>query len=294
MMADAADSNTGGQSGAPTVRRMVLGAQLRRLREAAEISRADAGYAIRASESKMSRIELGKVGFKDRDVADLLTVYGVNDDEERDVFLSMVKESNLPGWWHRYGDVIPTWFNDYVGLEESASRIQAFEHQFIPGLLQTEEYARAVVTHGNPDRATAEDERRIVLRMQRQRVLARPSAPRLWVVIDESVLHRPIGGRTVLRDQIDHLLRVSKLPHISLQVLTFAHSTNPAEGAFTLLRFAEAELPTAVYVEHLTGALYLDRLDEIEKYSRALDRLAVDAETPDNSRHLLTKMREEI
>lgn len=295
MIADAADANsTGGQSGAPTVRRMVLGAQLRRLREAAEISRADAGYAIRASESKMSRIELGKVGFKERDVADLLTVYGVNDDAERDVFLTMVKESNQPGWWHRYGDVIPGWFNDYVGLEESASRIQAFEHQFVPGLLQTEEYARAVITHGKPESANANDERRVGLRMKRQRTLARPSAPRLWFVIDESILHRPIGGRAVLRDQIDHLLQVTKQPHISLQVLTYEHSTNPAEGAFTLLRFAESELPTVAYVEHLCGALYLDRLDEIEKYSRALDRLAVDAETPENSRHFLAKIRQEV
>jgi transcriptional regulator with XRE-family HTH domain len=273
---------------------MVLGAQLRRLRDAAELSRADAAYAIRASESKMSRIEAGKVGLKERDVSDLLTLYGVNDPEEREGFLEMVKHSNQPGWWHRYNDVIPGWFNDYVGLEESASRIQAYEHQFVPGLLQTEDYARAVMTHGRPQIADEEIERRVALRRRRQRLLARPDAPRLWAVVDESVLHRPVGGPKVLKAQIDALLEATRMPHIALQVLTYERNTNAAEGAFTVLRFAESELPPIVYIEHLTGALYLDRLDEVEVYSRVLDRLAVDAETPDNSRQLLSKWRAEI
>lgn len=273
---------------------MVLGAQLRRLREAAEISRADAGYAIRASESKMSRLELGRVGFKARDVADLLTMYGVDSAVEREVFLDMVQQSNQPGWWHRYNDVIPNWFNDYVGLEESASRIQSYEHQFVPGLLQTEAYARAVMTHGRPDLADDEVERRVQLRLNRQKLLARQNAPKLWAVVDESALHRHIGGPEVIKGQINALIEAAKMPHISLQILTYDHTTNAAEGAFTLLRFAEEELPTIVYVEHLTGALYLDRPDEIEIYSRVHDTLAVDAETPENSRHLLQKMRAEV
>lgn len=282
------------QASAPTARRMVLGAQLRRLREAAELSRADAGFTIRASESKMSRLEAGKVGFKERDVADLLTTYGVNDTAEREVFLEMVKQSNQQGWWHRYNDVIPGWFNDFVGLEESASVIQSYEHQFVPGLLQTEDYARAVMTHGRPEHATDDIEQRIDVRRRRQRILARPGAPRLWVVLDESVLHRPLGGRGVLKAQIEAMLEATSLPHISVQILTYGRNTNAAEGAFTMLRFAERELPTLVYIEHLTGALYLDRLDEVETYGRVLDALAVDAETPEDSRQLLSKLRSDV
>lgn len=281
-------------SGAPTARRIVLGAQLRRLREAAGITRADAGYAIRSSESKMSRVELGRVGFKERDVADLLTMYGVHDEAERQTFLEMVKQSNEPGWWNRYNDLMPHWFQDYVGLEESASRIQTFELQFVPGLLQTQAYALAIASHGAPHLADEEIERRVALRMRRQKALARPDAPRLWAVVDESVLRRPIGSHRVLKDQIDNLLELTTLPHITLQVLPLTLGGYAAEGAFTMLRFAESELPDIVYIEHLTGALYLDKLDEIERYGRALDRLAVAAETPDRSRQLLAKLRAEL
>ncbi|MGH3520498.1 MAG: helix-turn-helix domain-containing protein [Haloechinothrix sp.] len=273
---------------------MVLGAQLRRLRESAGVTRAQAGYQIRGSESKMSRLELGRVSFKKRDVEDLLTMYGVHDPDERASFVEMVEQSNEPGWWHRYNDLIPNWFHDYVGLEESASRIQTYELQFVPGLLQTEGYARAIAGHGRPRQVDDEVERRVALRMRRQKVLLRPNAPRLWAVVDEAVLRRPIGGRKVLRAQIDLLLDLTALPHITLQVLPFEAGGYAAEGAFTLLRFAESELPNIVYIEHLTGALYLDKLDEIEQYGRALDRLAVDAETPDSSRQFLSKVRAEI
>jgi transcriptional regulator with XRE-family HTH domain len=268
---------------------MILGTQLRRLRERAELTRAEAGYSIRGSDSKISRLELGRVSFKERDVADLLTLYGVNDPFEREQFLSLVKQSNKPGWWHRYNDLMPKWFEDFVGLEEAAARIQTYELQFVPGLLQTEAYARAVASHGRPVAVNDDVERLVTLRM-----LVGPNAPRLWAVIDESVLHRPIGGRNTLLAQIDRLLELTTMPHISLQVLPYAMSGYAAEGAFTLLRFAEPELPNIAYVEHLAGALYLEKPDEIEVYSRALDRLAVDAETPDGSRQLLSKIRAEI
>ncbi|WP_018682161.1 helix-turn-helix domain-containing protein [Actinokineospora enzanensis] len=284
----------GGQSNGPTARRIVLGSQLRRLREACEISRADAGYHIRGSESKISRMELGRVGFKERDVADLLTLYGVHDEVERTQFLAMVKQSNEPGWWHRYSDLMPPWFNDYVGLEESAARIQTYELQFVPGLLQTEEYARMLAGHGRPELAKEETERRVALRMNRQKVLQRMDAPKLWAVIDESMLHRPIGGPRVLREQIDHLLEMTRLPNITLQVMPYPLSGYAAEGSFTMLRFTEPELPDLVYIEHLGGALFLDRVEEIERYSRVVDRLTVDAETPSRSRQLLSKRREEI
>jgi hypothetical protein len=282
------------QSGAPTARRIVLGAQLRRLREAADITRADAGYAIRGSDSKISRMELGRVGFKERDVADLLTMYGVGDPDERRVFLEMVRKSNERGWWHRYTGTMPSWFHDFVGLEESASLIQSFELQFVPGLLQTEAYIRAVISHGRPDLINASDERRVQLRLQRQKVLTRQGAPRLWAVVDESVLHRPIGGPRVQREQMDYLLELTRQSNITVQVLPYEQSGYAAEGAFSMLRFAEPSLPDVVYVEHLAGAMYLDRPEEIELYGRAIDRLAVDAETPDRSRQLRSKIRASI
>ncbi|MBB5154922.1 helix-turn-helix domain-containing protein [Saccharopolyspora phatthalungensis] len=280
----APDSATG--SG-PTARRLVLGSQLRRLREASGISREDAGYAIRGSGSKISRLELGRVGFKERDVADLLTLYGVVDDTERESFLDLVRRSNEPGWWYRFNDLMPSWFQDYVGLEESASRIQTYEVQFVPGLLQTEKYARAVSTQGRPDFPEDELDRRVRLRMQRQKLFTQPKAARLWAVIDESVLHRPIGGRDVLRQQIEFLLEATAMPTVTLQVLPFELGRSGAEGAFTILRFAEPELPDIVYLEHLCGALYLDKPDEVEVYSKVSHRLAVDAQTPEETRKTL-------
>jgi transcriptional regulator with XRE-family HTH domain len=282
------------RGGGPTVRRMILGTQLRRLRERADLSRAEAGYSIRGSESKISRLELGRVGFKERDVADLLTLYGVTDPTEREQFLALVQQSNQPGWWHRYNDLMPRWFEDFVGLEEAANRIQAYELQFVPGLLQTEDYARMVASHGRPEAANDDVERRVALRMRRQRMLSGPQAPKLWAVIDESVLYRPLGGSKVMRAQLDRMLELTALPHIAVQVVPYHKSGYAAEGAFTLLRFAEPELPNIAYVEHLAGALYLEKPDEIEAYSRALDRLAVDAETPERSRQLLSKRRAEL
>ncbi|MEO6086568.1 MAG: helix-turn-helix transcriptional regulator [Umezawaea sp.] len=280
-------------SSGPTALRIVLGAQLRRLREAAEISRADAGYSIRGSESKISRLELGRVGLKERDVADLLTMYGVTDQVDREQFLEMVKRSNQPGWWHRFNDLMPDWFQDYVGLEEAATRILTFELQFVPGLLQTEDYARAIASHGRPDSAGPDVDRRVGLRMSRQKILNRPSAPRLWAVVDESVLHRPVGGRQIMLAQFDHLLEMTRQPLVTLQVVPFALSGYAAEAPFTMLRFGEPELPDLVYIEHLAGALYLDKRDEVELYSRVFDRLTVDALTPDRTRQLLAKLRAE-
>jgi transcriptional regulator with XRE-family HTH domain len=282
------------QGTGPTVRRMILGTQLRRLRERAGLSRTEAGDSIRASDSKISRLELGRVGFKERDVTDLLTLYGVNDAEEREQLLRLAKQTNLPGWWHGYSDLMPKWFEDFVGLEEAANRIRTYELQFVPGLLQTEDYARALASHGDPKMVTDAVERRVALRMRRQKLLVGPESPRLWAVIDESVLHRPLGGAKVLKAQIDQLLELTALSHIALQVVPYSVSGYHAEGAFTLLSFAEPEVPNIAYIEHLSGALYLEKLDEIETYSRALDQLAVVGETPDRTRQLLMKRRAEI
>ncbi len=290
---DPTASHGAGQGG-PTARRIMLGARLRRLREAAEISRAEAGYAIRGSESKISRMELGRVSFKLRDVTDLLTMYGVTDLEEREAFLEMVKRSNEPGWWQPYTDLLADWFQDYLGLEESASRIQTYEQQFFPGLMQSENYARAIATRGWSELASQSAQRQVEVRMRRQALLARPNAPKLWAVIDESVLHRPIGGRRVMLAQIEHVLELSKRPNIRLQVVSYPRSGYDAEGSFTMLRFAEPELPDVVYIEHLRGALYLDKRSDTEMYGAVFDRLTVNAETPDHTQQLLTKARAEL
>lgn len=290
-----ATSGIAGQAGGgSTARRLVLGSQLRRLREASGISREEAGEAIRGSGSKISRMELGRVGFKERDVTDLLRLYGVDSDEEHKSFVDMVRLSNEPGWWNRYNDLMPTWFQDFVGLEESASRIQTYELQFVPGLLQTANYARAVAVGGRPDAPPDDIDRRVHLRMQRQQLLTGDGSPHLWAVIDESVLRRPIGGRAVLREQLQYLLEATSSPNVSLQVLPFELGRSGAEGAFTILRFGEPELPDVVYLEHMCGALYLDKADEVEQYSKASHRLAVDARTPEQTRDLLAQRLREL
>ena len=286
--------DTAQPAGGPTVLRRLLGAQLRRLRERQGITREEAGYAIRASGSKMSRLELGRVGFKERDVADLLTLYGVTDDTDRDTLLALAQDANSPGWWHRYGDVLPGWFETYVGLEEAAALVRTYEVQFIPGLLQTEEYARAVISLGNSASPPDEIEQRVSLRITRQKLLTRGDAPRLWAVVDEAALRRPIGGRDVMRGQIQRLIEATKLPGVILQVLPFRVGGHTAEaGAFTILRFPESDLPDVVYVEQLTSALYLDRRDDVDSYMEAMERLCVISAPPDNTAEILSRILQE-
>jgi hypothetical protein len=198
---------------------MLLGAHLRRLREAQGVSREDAGWEIRSSESKISRMELGRVGFKERDVLDLLALYRIDDAEERATLLARVREANAPGWWHSYSDVTPNWFQRYLGLEATAALIRTYEDQFVPGLLQTEDYARAVIPLGPGAAWQEEIARRVRLRLERQQVLTRPNPPKLWAVVDEAALRRPVGGARVMRDQLEALIGiVMKMPHVRLQV----------------------------------------------------------------------------
>jgi hypothetical protein len=272
----------GGSAGGPTVLRMLLGAHLRRLREERNISREAAGWEIRASESKISRLELGRVGFKERDVSDLLTLYGVADHEERAALLALARNANTPGWWHRFGDVLPNWFQSFVGLEAAAALLRTYELQYIPGLLQTEEYARAVILLSHSNKPLSEIDRRIKLRMARQQILTRPKdAPRLWVVIDEATLRRPIGGHKVMRGQLEALLEATRLPNVTIQVIPFSAGGHAATGgAFTILRFPDPDLPDVVYAEQLTSALYLDKREDVDEYAAAMDRLCIEAEPP--------------
>ena len=279
----------------PTVLRILLGSQLRRLRERRGITREDAGYTIRASGSKISRMELGRVSFKERDVTDLLTLYGVEDPGERDALVGLARQANSPGWWHKYSDVLPDWFQVFVGLEEAASLIRNYEIQFVPGLLQTADYARAVVRHGQPSASPEEVEHRVSLRMERQQVLAKPSAPRLWAVMDEAVLRRPIGGAGVMRGQLERLIEAAGQPDITLQVMPFGFGGHAAEaGSFIILRFPEADLPDVVYLEQLTSALYLDKREDSERYSEVMERLSVESEPPERTTDILNRILEEV
>ncbi|MEV5966465.1 helix-turn-helix transcriptional regulator [Kribbella sp. NPDC051952] len=256
----------------------MLGGQLRRMRESAGISRADAGWQIRASESKVSRMELGRVGFKERDVSDLLELYGMADEEERFRLMELARAANNPGWWSRYGDVMPSWFTNYVGLEVAATLIRTYEVMFVPGLLQTEDYARAVVQLGKSYQPDEEIDQRVDLRRNRQQILQRATPARLWVVIDESVLHRPVGGEEVLRAQIEHLMMWAEQPNITLQVMPFSSVGYPgAGGAFSILRFPEGDLPDIVYIEHAASALYLDKLEEVDEYVAIMEGLTISA-----------------
>jgi hypothetical protein len=280
----------------PTALRMMLGSHLRRLREDAGVSRTDAGWAIRSSESKISRLELGRVGFKVRDVEDLLSLYGVTEARERDRLLQLAREANDPGWWHRYGDVTPDWFDAYLGLEAAAELIRTYEIQFVPGLLQTADYARAVarLTPGN-ERAEDEVEKIVALRTRRQRVLDREPPLKLWAVIEESVLHRPIGGPEVLRNQLDALREAVNRPNITVQIIPLDSTGHAATGgAFSLLRFPQRDLPDIVYLEHLTSALYLDKRDDVETYTHALDYLSTTSPPPDQTATLLTTLRNQL
>lgn len=280
--------------GNPTVLRILLGSQLRRLREEKNLTREEAGYTIRASGSKMSRLELGRVSFKERDVADLLILYGVRDADQRDALLSLARQANEPGWWHRYSDVLPNWFHAYVGLEEAAARIRTYESHLVPGLLQTEDYARALIGGQSTMRPT-EVESRVRLRMDRQRLLTRTDPPRLWAVVDEAALRRQVGGPDVMREQLEHLVAVTKLPNVTLQVMPFHFGGHAAEGQpFVILRFAEPDLPDVVYIEQLTSALYLERREDVDHYAGVMDRLAVQAEEPDTSADFINGILTEI
>jgi hypothetical protein len=280
--------------GGPIARRMQLGAHLRRLRHAADITRDAAGWHIRGSESKISRMELGRVPLKERDVADLLTLYGVGDDD-RAGLLALAKQANAPGWWQQYGDAVPQRFLAYLGLEDAACQIRAYEIHSVPALLQTAEYARVVIQHRQVTASSAEVDRRIRLLRIRQQLLRRPDPPQLWAVLDEAVLRRGFGGRAVMRAQIQALIAATRLPCVHLQIVPFSQAAPPTAGfAFTILRFAERELSDVVYLEQLTGAQYLDKPAEVEHYAITMDRSCLMAAPPDHTVEILQNILEEF
>ncbi len=290
---EAPQSLFGPRSAGPTVQRLVLGGHLRRLREEAFITTEQAAAAIRGSHSKISRMEHGRVGFKERDIADLLTLYGVTSGDERQALLTLAREANTPGWWQGYSDILPHWVEPYFGLEAAASFIRNYELQFVPGLLQTEGYARALIRLGN---AATEDDvmRRAEARLSRQEILSRETPPRLWAVMDEGALRRSIGGKAVMREQIRHLIDMCDHPAVTLQILPFQIGAHPAMGGpFTILRFSEPDLRDVVYIEQLTSALYLDKPVEVDSYLEVMEQLCLQAEPVANTGRILKQIYSE-
>jgi transcriptional regulator with XRE-family HTH domain len=272
----------------PTVLRIALGAQLRRLRESSNLTTVQAAEAIRATHSKISRLERGRTAAKQRDVTDLLSLYGVTDDADREKLLTLTRQASAPGWWQPYSDILPKWLELYIGLEKAASIIRTYELQFVHGLMQTEDYTRAVILISNAHAPAEEVERRVSLRMQRQQLLTQPDAPELWAVLDEAALCRPPCSRKVMRAQLEHLLRIADLPNVTLQIVPFQVGPHAAAGGpFTILRFPEPDLPDVVYLEQLNSAVYLDQPDDVIDYVTVMDQLCVQAATDAASKDML-------
>ena len=291
---DGEEPDSGIPQAGGVILRLLLGTQLRRLREAAGVTPERAGYEIRASRSKISRMETGHVGFKARDVSDLLSLYGTTDEQVRARLLAMAHQSGRPDWWDQYSDILPGWFASYLGLESVSKTIRSFELQFVHGLFQTQDYARAITQLGHRSAPPEEIERRVGLRVRRQELLSRTDPPRIWSVMDEAVLRRPFGSPAVLRAQLHRLIEAAALPHVTLQVVPFARGGHAAaSGSFTVLRFGEPDLPDVVYIEQLTGAVYLDQRPDVEHYLEVADELSGEALTPVASRRFIEQVAKE-
>ncbi|WP_328563688.1 helix-turn-helix transcriptional regulator [Streptomyces coelicoflavus] len=279
---------------APTVGQVVLGRRLQELRETAGLKREEAAKVLRVAPATVRRMEMAEVALKIPYVQILLTAYGVASDEVA-AFVALAEEANQPGWWQRYHDVLPDWFSMYVSLEGAARIVRSYEPHFVPGLLQTEDYARSVLEAGTIGNAGGDAvERHVSLRMERQRLLERPDPPHLWVVMDETVLKRPVSihGR-VMREQLDKLLELAARDRVTLQVAEFEDGPHPGTYApFTLFRFAEPELPDMVFTEYLTGALYLDSRTEVSAHLEVLDHMTARAASTQRTEKILREYRE--
>ncbi|MDX6332432.1 MAG: hypothetical protein QOI83_4815 [Streptomycetaceae bacterium] len=282
----------GGGTNAPTVLRMILGRRLRDLRERAGVSLEGAAKALRVNSLTIRRMEKAEVGFKIPYVEKLLQTYGA-DKQETDEFIDLAEQANQPGWWHRYRDVLPGWFTAYVSLESDAQTLRTYEPHYVTGLLQTHAYARAILRAGFRNDSDEELERRVDLRLRRQSLLDRPDAPTLWVVMEEAVLHRLIGGAKVMREQIDRLLQATELPNVTIDMVPFTAGAHVGAFApFTYFRFDAPELPDVVYTELLSGSVYLDQRPDVVAHLEAHNRMSLLTSSSD-SKALLNRMRKE-
>lgn len=293
-MSTARGDGGGAEARGPTVHRVMLGAQLHQLRTRAGITPDQAGHEIRASRSKISRLENGRVGFKERDIEDLLTLYGVTDSGARDAIRQLARLANAPGWWAPYADVTADWFEEYLGLETAASVIRTFELQSVNGLFQTPEYARAVTLLGNSAAPAQEIDRRVALRIKRQDVLTGHNPPMVWSVMDEGVLRRPIGGQAVMRGQLERVLELSALRNVTFQVVPFGAGGHAgAGGSFSVLRF-DGDVPDVVYIEQLNSALYLDKLEAVDHYLEVMNNLCTKALPPSDTIEFIAELTREL
>jgi transcriptional regulator with XRE-family HTH domain len=287
------DSRPGG--GAPTVLRVVLGKRLQHLREKASMTFEEAGAVLDVTHATVRRMEKAEVGLRIPYVEKLLQTYGVTDRADIDSFVSLAKQANQPGWWHRYRDVLPEWFSAFVSLEAESHLIRAYEPHYVPGLLQTPAYARAVLRAGMPHAPQEEIDRQVALRTERQEVLRREDPPLLWAVVDETVLRRSIGGPEVMREQMDALLEATALPNVRLQVMPFTAGPHPAMyGPFHLFRFPIDEIPDVACTESLVGAVYFDQRDDVSTFLEALDRMCAQAAPVARTPDILHALRKEI
>jgi transcriptional regulator with XRE-family HTH domain len=285
------------RTGGPTVLRMILGRQLQALREKAQMSYEQAAEVIYTSPATVRRMEKAEGALKPLNVKSLLVAYGITDPAEVDQFLALARDASKPGWWHGYDDVLPSWFRTLIGLEEAATVIRGYDPMWIPGLMQTPDYARASVVTGFPDATAEETRRRVELRLARQHILARPDPPRLWLVIDEAALRRAPAttGPAVMRAQLDRLAELASEQNVTLQLLPFTAGLHPAlYGPLRIFRFDGQDQPDIVYSESMTSAWYLDKPDETALYVQALDRVSAQATPAADTVKALHQIRKEM
>ncbi|QEU93716.1 helix-turn-helix domain-containing protein [Streptomyces kanamyceticus] len=276
----------------PTVRRRRLGQELRRLRELKGMTAEEVAERLLVSQSKISRLENGRRSISQRDVRDLCGVYEVEDVRIVDSLMQMAKDSRQQGWWHSFGD-IP--YSVYIGLETDAASLRVYDPQVVPGLLQTRAYAEALVTGALPETTPTDIEKRVQVRMRRQDRIAAPDNPlRLWTVLDESALRRVVGSRHLMRDQLEHLVEQSQLPHVTVQVIPFDMGAHPGlNGQYAILEFPDAADSSVVYIEGVTSDLYLEKANDVQQYSVMYEHLRAQALNVEQSRQLIADIAKE-
>lgn len=276
----------------PTVRRRRLGQELRRLREIKGMTAEEVAERLLVSQSKISRLENGRRSISQRDVRDLCGVYEVEDHRIVDSLMQMAKDSRQQGWWHAFGD-IP--YSVYIGLETDAESLRVYEPQVVPGLLQTRQYAEALITGALPEAPPTDIEKRVNVRARRQDRINAPEHPlRLWAVIDESALRRLVGGKQVMIEQLEHLIEQSQLPHVTVQVLPFEMGAHPGiNGQYAILEFPDAADSSVVYIEGVTSDLYLEKANDVQRYSVMYEHLRAQALNVEQTRQFISGITKE-
>ncbi|WP_200309362.1 helix-turn-helix domain-containing protein [Streptomyces adelaidensis] len=276
----------------PTVRRRRLGQELRRLRELKGMTAEEVAERLLVSQSKISRLENGRRSISQRDVRDLCGVYDVEDQRVVDSLMQMAKDSRQQGWWHAFGDVP---YSVYIGLETDAASLRVYDPQVVPGLLQTRPYAEALIAGALPETASSDVNNRVQVRLRRQERISAPESPlRLWTVLDEAALRRVVGNRSLMREQLEHLVEQSQLPHVTVQVIPFDLGAHPGlNGQYAILEFPDASDSSVVYIEGVTSDLYLEKPADVQKYSVMYEHLRAQALNVDQSRQFIAGIAKE-